>query len=56
MYWNYIDMLFGNFTSPKVRFTIKGIVIPEVKSLVYFYTDKKFIFLRESYCLESINY
>ncbi|XP_053596964.1 uncharacterized protein LOC103575483 isoform X2 [Microplitis demolitor] len=34
MYYNYIDMFHGNLTSPKIRFSIKGIVIPSLNEYI----------------------
>ncbi|XP_057331333.1 uncharacterized protein LOC130671450 [Microplitis mediator] len=31
MYYNYIDMMYGNFSSPGIRFAISGIHVPESK-------------------------
>ncbi|KAH0552197.1 hypothetical protein KQX54_006952 [Cotesia glomerata] len=39
-YYNYIDMLFGVFSSPIISFNISGIIIPETEAFMPFIDSK----------------
>ncbi|XP_074108767.1 uncharacterized protein LOC141533667 [Cotesia typhae] len=53
-YYNYIDMLFGVFTSPIISFNISGIVIPETEALMPF-VDRKNAVPSTIYLIDILN-
>ncbi|XP_074113827.1 uncharacterized protein LOC141536923 isoform X3 [Cotesia typhae] len=40
MFYNHLDMFFGNFTSPKIRLTLKGILLPDIGKQILYKGDK----------------
>ncbi|CAG5073252.1 Protein of unknown function, partial [Cotesia congregata] len=40
MFYNHLDMFFGNFTSPKIRLTLKGILLPDIGKQIFYEGDK----------------